>query len=94
MASTSTSTVAAPPRGPLDPDSTACDDTAGRLISRGDSGRPSTGPCLEPVPVDGCDVCAALVKQREAARGAGNPLTVRSRNAELANHPHRRGART
>ncbi|MBT2400587.1 hypothetical protein [Streptomyces sp. ISL-100] len=47
-------------------------------------------PNLEPVPVDGCGVCAALAKQRETARTAGSPVTVRSCNAELQNHPHRR----
>lgn len=48
------------------------------------------GPALEPVPVDGCDVCGALARQRETARSMGNPAMVRSCNDEIANHPHRR----
>jgi hypothetical protein len=37
-----------------------------------------------------CDVCTALVAQREEARRAGDNLTVRYSNRELSNHPHRR----
>ncbi|KIF74790.1 hypothetical protein QR77_13990 [Streptomyces sp. 150FB] len=37
-----------------------------------------------------CDVCTALVAQREEARRAGDSLTVRYSNRELSNHPHRR----
>lgn len=43
---------------------------------------------LEPVGVEGCGVCGALVDQRETARGAGDLSKVQSCNAELANHPH------
>lgn len=50
-------------------------------------------PALEPVPVDGCDVCHALVRQRETARSVGSSVTVRSCNDELRNHPHRRADR-
>lgn len=55
--------------------------------------RASAGPvvltaALEPVGVEGCGVCGALVDQRETARGAGDLNKVRSCNAELANHPH------
>jgi hypothetical protein len=45
-------------------------------------------PALEPVPVDGCDVCGALAKQRERARQAGRVSEVRSCNRELQAHPH------
>ncbi|MGD3111706.1 hypothetical protein [Streptomyces sp. YGL11-2] len=45
----------------------------------------------EPVPREGCDVCQALHRQRESARRAGHPRTVRSRNAEIAAHPHEGG---
>jgi hypothetical protein len=38
----------------------------------------------------GCDVCTALIAQREEARKAGDNLTVRHSNQELSNHPHRR----
>lgn len=43
---------------------------------------------LEPVGVEGCGVCGALVDQRETAHGAGDLSKVRSCNAELVNHPH------
>lgn len=49
-------------------------------------------PLLEPVPVPGCDVCGALGRQRETALAAGDQETVETCNAEIANHPHRRGA--
>jgi hypothetical protein len=45
---------------------------------------------LEPVPVEGCDVCGALAQQREAARRTDSPITVRQCSQELANHPHRK----
>lgn len=48
-------------------------------------------PPLEPLPRAGCGVCAALVAEREAARAAGDDWTVRDRNRELGNCPHRRG---
>lgn len=47
-------------------------------------------PALEPVPAAGCDVCAALYRQREEARAVGNGRMVRDWNDELRNHPHRR----
>ncbi|MFJ9028603.1 hypothetical protein ACIRQP_08765 [Streptomyces sp. NPDC102274] len=47
-------------------------------------------PALEPVPATGCDVCAALCRQREEARAVGNGRMVRDWNDELRNHPHRR----
>ncbi|WP_405575695.1 hypothetical protein OG317_37090 [Streptomyces sp. NBC_01167] len=45
-------------------------------------------PLLEPSPVEGCGVCAALVKQREAARSRGNLSGVGDANVELRNHRH------
>ncbi|MDG4857745.1 hypothetical protein P8605_06170 [Streptomyces sp. T-3] len=47
---------------------------------------PLTGE-LEPVPVDSCDVCAALGKQREEARRAGDMTAVTDCNVELRRHP-------
>ncbi|MFJ4921309.1 hypothetical protein [Streptomyces sp. NPDC088725] len=35
-----------------------------------------------------CDVCAALIKQREDARLTGDGLTVRNSNQELRYHLH------
>ncbi|MFJ5308991.1 hypothetical protein [Streptomyces sp. NPDC088350] len=43
---------------------------------------------LEPVAVEGCDVCGALVVQREAARKVANAAKVKSLNDEIAGHPH------
>lgn len=48
-----------------------------------------TGPRLEPVPVDGCDVCAALADQRAQWRKVGNFSKVSDCNVEMAQHPHR-----
>lgn len=45
-------------------------------------------PVLEPVGVEGCDVCGALVGQREAARERGARDAVSRCNAELRAHPH------
>ncbi|MER8066739.1 hypothetical protein ABTZ59_00240 [Streptomyces sp. NPDC094034] len=47
-------------------------------------------PEHETVPATGCDVCAALRRQREEARAVGNGRMVRDWNDELRNHPHRR----
>ncbi|WP_055499802.1 hypothetical protein [Streptomyces albus] len=47
-------------------------------------------PELEPVPVPECDVCALLAEDRETARANGHTLTVRSCNAVIAGHPHKR----
>ncbi|MET9290877.1 hypothetical protein [Streptomyces sp. NPDC003077] len=49
---------------------------------------PLANPPLEPVPMDGCDVCRALVRDREQAHKTGRLDVVRSCNAELQNHPH------
>jgi hypothetical protein len=43
---------------------------------------------LEPVAVEGCDVCGALVVQREAARKVANAAKVKALNDEIARHPH------
>ncbi|WP_274559105.1 hypothetical protein [Streptomyces spiramyceticus] len=64
-----------------------------RITERTSTTPAITVPALEPVPVDGCDVCAALVRQREASRSV-DPLTVQSCNEELASHPHRRADRS
>ncbi|WP_173870255.1 hypothetical protein SALCHL_002462 [Streptomyces albus subsp. chlorinus] len=51
----------------------------------------SSSPCAgEPVPVPGCDVCELLARDRERARRHGHLLIVRSCNAVMAGHPHRR----
>lgn len=54
-----------------------------------DSGAPATriSP-LEPVPVSGCGVCAALAEPRRLAWMVGNISAVAVQNAELRNHPH------
>ncbi|UQA94353.1 hypothetical protein [Streptomyces halobius] len=43
---------------------------------------------LEPVPVDGCDVCGALAREREAAWLAGDGSKVSDCNVEIRKHPH------
>jgi hypothetical protein len=48
-----------------------------------------TGPRLEPVPVDGCDVCAALADQRAEWRKVGDFSKVSDCNVEMAQHPHK-----
>ncbi|WP_049715317.1 hypothetical protein [Streptomyces caatingaensis] len=47
----------------------------------------------EPTPVDGCDVCAALQKQREEARKRGDHSKVTDAHVEIARHPHGTTAR-
>lgn len=49
-----------------------------------------TNSTVEPTPIEGCDVCAALVEQRETARKGIGSLTVRECDRELLAHPHRR----
>ncbi|WEB45766.1 hypothetical protein MOV08_17725 [Streptomyces yunnanensis] len=51
-------------------------------------------PLPEPKPVAGCDVCAALAKQREAARVSGDLTTVIDSNIEMRRHPHGKAVRT
>ncbi|MFE3253664.1 hypothetical protein [Streptomyces sp. NPDC059209] len=58
--------------------------------------RATEGPSaavLEPVAVEGCDVCAALAGQREDARRLGGEPTVEECNTELRSHPHHAPAR-
>lgn len=45
-----------------------------------------------PEPAEGCDVCAALVKQRAEARARGDFSAASDRNVELAAHPQRKDA--
>ncbi|GGN44019.1 hypothetical protein GCM10012285_26210 [Streptomyces kronopolitis] len=49
---------------------------------------PSYNPRAQPTP--GCDVCAALDKQRRAARECGNLAAAAVAGVEIENHPHRR----
>ncbi|WP_416975766.1 hypothetical protein [Streptomyces sp. 4F14] len=51
--------------------------------------RPLLLPGLEPVPREGCRVCAALGRERETARRVGNYTKVHRLNREIENHPHR-----
>lgn len=48
---------------------------------------------LEPAPVDGCDVCGALARERKAARFAGDGSKVSDCNVEIRRHPHGKGVR-
>lgn len=52
-----------------------------------------TLPELEPVAVEGCGVCAALVGQREGYRRVSHTVRVNDCNDELANHPHNKGTK-
>lgn len=45
-------------------------------------------PLDEPKPTPGCGVCAALARDREQAKQAGNGSLVSDCNIELRNHPH------
>ncbi|MER5969148.1 hypothetical protein ABT112_05280 [Streptomyces sp. NPDC002055] len=54
---------------------------------------PDTVRKLEPVPVQGCDVCESCGREREEARRAGRSLEVRSLNGVIAGHPHGREVR-
>ncbi|MFE3763578.1 hypothetical protein ACFXPI_17650 [Streptomyces sp. NPDC059104] len=47
-------------------------------------------PRTPPAPAPGCDVCAALTKQRTEAYGAGDLSAVSDCNVELAAHPKKR----
>ncbi|MDJ1133405.1 hypothetical protein [Streptomyces iconiensis] len=42
----------------------------------------------EPVGHPGCDVCGALVEQRENARGRDDMSRVSDCNVEIRRHPH------
>ena len=43
-------------------------------------------PESEPVPVEGCDVCGALARERETARRDGDLSKVSDLNVEMRNH--------
>ncbi|MEU0843030.1 hypothetical protein ABZ370_26605 [Streptomyces sp. NPDC005962] len=43
-------------------------------------------PDLEPVPVQGCKICAALDRQRAEARRTGNLSKVTDINVEIRRH--------
>ncbi|PJN28615.1 hypothetical protein CG747_46255 [Streptomyces sp. CB02959] len=49
-------------------------------------------PFPEPQPVEGCDVCMELVKQRAAHRKHGHYGKAAMCTLELRNHAHRRKA--
>ncbi|WTL26763.1 hypothetical protein OG875_20655 [Streptomyces sp. NBC_01498] len=44
-------------------------------------------PAKPPAPAPGCGVCAALAKQRAAARASGDFSAASDCNVELAAHP-------
>ncbi|MFD8112510.1 hypothetical protein [Streptomyces microflavus] len=49
---------------------------------------------LEPVPVEGCRVCAAASNGREFARGRADFVGVRKYGDMIGQHPHRRSTDT
>lgn len=46
-------------------------------------------PLPPPEPAQGCDVCGALVKQRQEARDRGDLSAATDADVEIRNHPHR-----
>ncbi|MEV6394079.1 hypothetical protein AB0M39_04735 [Streptomyces sp. NPDC051907] len=46
-------------------------------------------PLEPPRPAKGCDVCAALAEQRQAARDRGDYSLATDASVEIRNHPHR-----
>ncbi|WSW77378.1 hypothetical protein OG390_33510 [Streptomyces sp. NBC_00996] len=51
-------------------------------------------PPTPPEPVRGCDVCAALVGQRQEARDRGDLSAATDADVEIRSHPHKtRGRR-
>ncbi|MDO0931313.1 hypothetical protein QQY66_06315 [Streptomyces sp. DG2A-72] len=51
-------------------------------------------PIAPPEPASNCDVCAALVQQRQEARDRGDLSAATDADVEIRNHPHRtRGRR-
>ncbi|WSS31630.1 hypothetical protein OHB07_29255 [Streptomyces sp. NBC_00111] len=46
----------------------------------------------EPVPNFGCNICAALGRQRDEAREIGDMTSVTDCNVEIRLHPHARRA--
>lgn len=47
-------------------------------------------PALQPVPVEGCSVCAAAGRQRSSARGLGSIVSEQAADETIRQHPHRR----
>ncbi|MGW1669019.1 hypothetical protein [Streptomyces sp. NPDC002324] len=47
-------------------------------------------PTRPPRPVPGCDVCAALDRQRADAEGRGNIRQATTYEMEIRSHPHPR----
>jgi hypothetical protein len=47
-------------------------------------------PLAPPAPVRGCDVCTALVKQRQEARDRGDLSAATDVDVEIRSHPHGR----
>ncbi|RSO28306.1 hypothetical protein DMH15_28125 [Streptomyces sp. WAC 06725] len=45
----------------------------------------------DPDPEPGCDVCGALARERDTARGTGNMSKVSDVNVEIRRHPHPKG---
>ncbi|MGW1615376.1 hypothetical protein ACWCQZ_39190 [Streptomyces sp. NPDC002285] len=45
---------------------------------------------LEPVGVEGCATCSALIESRQIAREVPDLSAVARWNREIGNHPHRR----
>ncbi|XNR95016.1 hypothetical protein NRF20_15765 [Streptomyces sp. R-74717] len=50
-------------------------------------------PPEPPRAAEGCDVCAALVEQRQEAKARGDYSAETDANVEIRNHPHRRRGR-
>ncbi|WP_200307372.1 hypothetical protein [Streptomyces adelaidensis] len=46
-------------------------------------------PPPPPKPAPGCDICAALVRQRQDARDRGDLSAATDADVEIRNHPHR-----
>nr|WP_236246673.1 hypothetical protein [Streptomyces sp. CC77] len=46
-------------------------------------------PSPPPEPAPGCEVCTALVRQRQAARDRGDLSAATDADVEIRNHPHR-----
>ncbi|MFF4698188.1 hypothetical protein [Streptomyces chattanoogensis] len=53
---------------------------------------PLTAP--EPEPVAGCDVCAALARQRTQAHAIGDKTKAIDCTIEIRRHPHPKAVRT
>jgi hypothetical protein len=48
-------------------------------------------PTRPPQPAPGCDVCAALDRQRAEAEARGDIRTATTREIEMRRHPHHDG---